>query len=977
MEIKKGAILKYTLLPGIWPRIKGLLGSGFASFSSLLALIFFNVGLLPRDHPYLQPSNFGCYGIRHVIGQAAGNLKYSWKHADQVIIFYVMIAGVIILFAQIALLVASLFFYPVFAGTFFKTFNLTNAAGTAIDLTRYRQDIAFVVLDRALGVLNFTGTEGFFNSCVGNGGVDCTDINGNIITSMPTSPTPFHLALHKMMEFYSMGISIVGMLIILYCVIAIIGETVVTGTPFGKRFNKAWFVPRLIMFFALIMPMNLGSVATSNNGINAAQFITLGIAKFGSNMATNAWIKFHTDMLAATETYLGKKETLIAKPVNPGVNQLTQFIYVAKLCMMAEKLVNNKDVGVWVVRDHDSRTTPVNYSNMGGTTNDYLRFDKTGPTFKRAIEFSRGGSVTLRFGELNQPDSIDGGIPPGENSSEKGYVEPTCGELTYKIESNSPYVIGDGSHVLAPPLGIQEDQYEILRLYMFYDLFADQTAYCLLSAVMPYDTNLSCIGNTATSPWFGVTSPPPDPKTQWPRKEDLRAQVDFYNYMMDRVILGDTVEPGPVFTPSYALSGLSRIRANYDFSVPPELIERGWAGAALWYNKIAEVNGLVVSSVQNLPTPTLYPMVMEQIAAQHAAQDASASWIDRFNPLLSTGKLADLPGQGDQYIASLLYMAYNMWEVADPHSSPFNKASGNAVIDVVNMLFGTNGLLDILDNNGVHPLASLSALGRGMVEAAVRNLFFGAVGQGIGGLLSKNFPGTGAIAQAAGSLFFRVGMIGFSIGFILYYILPMLPFIYFFFAFAGWVKSIFEALVAMPLWALAHIKIDGEGLPGPFATNGYFLLLEIFIRPTLIVFGFLSSISIFAAMVAVLNSAFARFIVNVGGSDVRKMIDTTPSVQDMANMVGPVDQLFYTVFYTILVYMIGLSAFKLVDMIPNSILRWMGVTVSTFHDSAGDPASELVGRSYRSVQLGGSQLDAMMNRSIDSLTRDTLAHGMP
>ena len=54
-----------------------------------------------------------------------------------------------------------------------------------------------------------------------------------------------------------------------------------------------------------------------------------------------------------------------------------------------------------------------------------------------------------------------------------------------------------------------------------------------------------------------------------------------------------------------------------------------------------------------------------------------------------------------------------------------------------------------------------------------------------------------------------------------------MPFIYFFFALAGWIKSIFEAVVAMPLRALAHLRIDGEGLPGPGATNGYFLLLEI------------------------------------------------------------------------------------------------------------------------------------------------------
>ena len=63
----------------------------------------------------------------------------------------------------------------------------------------------------------------------------------------------------------------------------------------------------------------------------------------------------------------------------------------------------------------------------------------------------------------------------------------------------------------------------------------------------------------------------------------------------------------------------------------------------------------------------------------------------------------------------------------------------------------------------------------------------------------------------------------------LFYIIPFMPFIYFFFAVGTWVKAIFEAMVGVPLWALAHIRIDGQGLPGDAAMNGYYLLLEIFV----------------------------------------------------------------------------------------------------------------------------------------------------
>src|SRR5690606_34642959 len=96
-----------------------------------------------------------------------------------------------------------------------------------------------------------------------------------------------------MLRFYSFGIFIISVLIILYFIAAIVGETAATGTPFGQRYNHAWAPVRLIMFFALLVPLNIGS---ANGGFNAAQLITFWAAKTGSNFATNAWGRFNQDL---------------------------------------------------------------------------------------------------------------------------------------------------------------------------------------------------------------------------------------------------------------------------------------------------------------------------------------------------------------------------------------------------------------------------------------------------------------------------------------------------------------------------------------------------------------------------------------------------------------------------------------------------------------------------------------------------------
>ena len=45
----------------------------------LMAQIYAMAGLLPPNHPYLNPENKGRYGVRHVIAEAANNLQLN-KH---------------------------------------------------------------------------------------------------------------------------------------------------------------------------------------------------------------------------------------------------------------------------------------------------------------------------------------------------------------------------------------------------------------------------------------------------------------------------------------------------------------------------------------------------------------------------------------------------------------------------------------------------------------------------------------------------------------------------------------------------------------------------------------------------------------------------------------------------------------------------------------------------------------------------------
>ena len=87
-----------------------LFASGFGYLAMLVAVVYHNVGLLPLGHPYLDYENFGRFGVRHVIAEAGRNLVFSRRHIDQIIVYFTILFGLVVLFLQ--------FFYADFRGGF-------------------------------------------------------------------------------------------------------------------------------------------------------------------------------------------------------------------------------------------------------------------------------------------------------------------------------------------------------------------------------------------------------------------------------------------------------------------------------------------------------------------------------------------------------------------------------------------------------------------------------------------------------------------------------------------------------------------------------------------------------------------------------------------------------------------------------------------------------------------------------------------
>ncbi len=910
MSTKK-KILKATLLPGLFPRVKDLLGGGLSNVAYLLSLVFNAVRILPNNHAYLQKDHIGTYTMLQAIGAASHHVKLNKQNLDQVFIFFTILSGLMLFVMQVLSAGVALFISTANAQV-----SLPTTVRGFFTTPNPDKDLSYQIMDNVFGI------PGLFNLAEG-------DI------------TPLQAGLHAMFEFYSLGMVGVGAIIIIYFIITLVGETARTGVPFGQRSNKTWMAPRVVLFFGLLIPISYG--------INGGQYITLYAAKTGSLLASSGWTLFHEKIEENTSTLAGRKEQMVAIPTATDVSNIPSFMLIAKTCQKAyQHIWNQTDFQTGASKisekwDADGAKSWLVYKTPPplpeGAAGDFPNCNTTQTGKYSSVELTTQSYQDITACSRGDFNIVFGIHDPAAFPNYQGGVLPICGSLimrTLDLSEPGPALIQDGYLDLVKKIweGSMND----------IDMHAENWVKSIMN-----------IGGNSTAP-------PPN-----------KAYIEKWIKELDEFL--NEPENGLL------ARGVREQIEKGDWQMPERISDYGWVGAGVWYSKIAEQNGALVSAVRFAPTAALYPKVQEEIKEAKKRDSTTLDEKDVFSLAQGTQNAYinfDIPRERD--IAMTLNEVYKYWNGSSFRAE--KQVTGNIFIDTVNLIFGTYGLFDLCANADVHPLAQLSAVGKSMIDSAVRSFAFAGL-TGIGSIFAGGFgPALGAMS----SFFGKIAGIGLLVGFILFYVIPFMPFIYFFFAVAAWVKTIFEAMVAMPLWALAHLRIDGEGIPGDAAIQGYYLIFEIFIRPLLIIFGLIASITIFAAMVKALNEIFYLVVSNLSGHDPKAnqvcfqdpnaptstgplpgnadgtagVYDGRPSEPDLKNAYrGPIDEFFFTILYAIIVYMIAQTTFKLVDLIPKQILRWLGAEISTFLDEREDPAAGLVGY----LTIGGSTFGSQLGDS--------------
>lgn len=170
--------------------------------------------------------------------------------------------------------------------------------------------------------------------------------------------------------------------------------------------------------------------------------------------------------------------------------------------------------------------------------------------------------------------------------------------------------------------------------------------------------------------------------------------------------------------------------------------------------------------------------------------------------------------------------------------------------------------------------------------------------------------------------------------------LPLLPAITWVLAIVSLLIILFESMIASTIWACMHISPDGHEWSGKGA-EGYLLVLGVFLRPVLMIFGLVGGIMLFNLSVMLLNFVFLLAVQSFGG-------------------VGVVAMVVIICLYVFTAIKLFHRCLSMITELPSGIMRWIG---GGNHGNMGeDPqhsgSSFIAGISNRVESAGSSALAA-------------------
>ncbi len=238
---------------------------------------------------------------------------------------------------------------------------------------------------------------------------------------------------------------------------------------------------------------------------------------------------------------------------------------------------------------------------------------------------------------------------------------------------------------------------------------------------------------------------------------------------------------------------------------------------------------------------------------------------------------------------------------------------------------GVQAALTANDN----PVVTMSQIGRVLVTSVNTAAGVQLTASGLS-KFARVIPIVGdAIADAAGtiadrlwSIFLPIAAVMLIAALVFGVYLPLAAWIFWILGMLGWIVLCIEALIAAPIWAVAHAIPSGGNFVNSNSKQGYMILLSLALRPTLMVFGLFAGmlVTIVVFKIMLVGSHAAWNSISAGG------------------IWGPAAWLGFALILAGLTVMIAHRGFGLIHEIPDKILRYIGGGIEQLGEAGGEAA---------------------------------------
>lgn len=699
---------------------------------------------------------------------------------------------------------------------------------------------------------------------------------GNVLVS--TTPSTMLGTLFGVLNTIALS---VGAIIIVYTTVVGLLATAQEGEFLGKKWAKLWVPVRMVLGIASLFP--------SASGYSMIQVVFMWIIMQGIGAADTLW-KSAIDRV----TVIGSPFGGIA-PSSVGVSPALTSVFQGLVCQQTAAVTSNND------------SASVKYYSKNNTPYTVGDFDTNKTTYSMG---PYGNCGTLTMCDKAQA------CPPGKDQT------VACWACTgqHQVMASVVHFLDDVAKVVVDT----DTQY--VAFYNNYGAPADWIKeYCKTGLGISDEKNC-CVKST-------------DPKvtcTQFPTSYEPNSP-NGANVGQDALKVYEQYSIYP--TLSGGKAPVTTVDSTADF-----------IGAAT-NMYIGGVSAYVNGQIQNLPTQTTkdwksdaiqYGWITAGSYYYHIAK-ATQNNIEGINPKLEVSDASKSPsGNVANYrnnyngLSDLLSAITNAGNNSGTGYSAASPPSG------MEMIYGSIGRASSEIVRGF--IANLSGEGTGgaipggpnTTDAFQNVIKFGlnllmtaqllfavvivlAAGISIGLALTGGWIvlGTGqagaplleAIKAALGMftpVFFALLGALFVYGALLGIYIPMIPYVVFSITAIGWLIATIESMAAAPIVALGILSPGGQHELLGKAEQAMFIMLNLFLRPTLMVVGLLAAMLLANVAIKLINFGFIQVM------------------GDIVAHPGMVEQFIFIAVYISLVFIAMNKVFSLIHLIPERVLTYIG-----------------------------------------------------